>query len=196
MPDRMGEIAYARGVCQDACRKLNSISCGSGRRAAGRADPGLSRGGPPDVSPDGRWLGYASCESREDIYVMHSDGSALRQFADDVYRDHGPRWSPDGARLCFMSKRTGKSEIWTIRAGGSDLRHLPAARPNRNSFTPGPQWHTRRRHRVGRQSNPAGDAQHGQRISVGIGGRQGSAQLLGAPPSGFLSIMEGLYHDG
>jgi eukaryotic-like serine/threonine-protein kinase len=75
----------------------------------------------PDLSRDGQSLAYASRGNREDIYVMRRDGTAVRQLTDS-YRNRGPRWSPDGTRLCFMSNRGGTWEIWTIRDDGSDLR--------------------------------------------------------------------------
>jgi TolB protein len=33
-------------------------------------------------------------------------------------------WSPDGTRILFQSDREGNSEIYTIKADGSDLRRL------------------------------------------------------------------------
>jgi TolB protein len=33
-------------------------------------------------------------------------------------------WSPDGARLLFTSMRDGDCEVYSIAAGGTDLRRL------------------------------------------------------------------------
>lgn len=73
----------------------------------------------PDISPDGQWLAYSSAGSPQpDIYVMRTDGSDVRQLTSDIYKDHLPRWSPDGKRLAFFSDRAGKNEIWTVIPDG------------------------------------------------------------------------------
>jgi Tol biopolymer transport system component/serine/threonine protein kinase len=82
----------------------------------------------PEPSPDGRWVAFATGEGQqEDIYVVRTDGSELRQLTNDVARDHLPRWSPDGRIITFVSNRTGSEQIWSIRPDGSDLRQVTAA---------------------------------------------------------------------
>jgi len=38
--------------------------------------------------------------------------------------DETPSWLPDGKRLAFQSDRTGRFEVWTIRADGRDARQV------------------------------------------------------------------------
>jgi Tol biopolymer transport system component len=74
----------------------------------------------PRVSPDGMWLAYSSSGSpQEDIYVIRTDGTALRQLTNDAAKDRLPRWSPDGRRVAFFSDRDGKHEIWDVAVQGS-----------------------------------------------------------------------------
>jgi len=80
----------------------------------------------PSESPDGRWLAYMSFEPQEDIYVVKTDGTGLRQLTNDRFRDRAPTWSPRGNRLAFFSNRSGKYEIWTMRPDGGDLRQETA----------------------------------------------------------------------
>ena len=47
-----------------------------------------------------------------------------RRLMDDVFKDRGATWSPDGKTLAFYSTRAGKWETWSIRVDGSDLRQL------------------------------------------------------------------------
>jgi TolB protein len=54
-----------------------------------------------------------------------------------------PSWSPDGARLYFISRRGGDAEIYSIRADGTDERRVtsgggdkqrPTVSPDGNSL--------------------------------------------------------------
>lgn len=96
-------------------------------RVTGRPAPitqGFKQATRPDLSPDGRWLAFSSWGRQEDIFVVRTDGSALRQLTDDFHRDRGPRWSPDGQRIAFFSNRGGNFEVWTIRPDGSGLEQV------------------------------------------------------------------------
>jgi Tol biopolymer transport system component len=92
-------------------------------------EPGaMARGIPgkefPQPSPDGEWLVFASTGMREDIYVIRTDGTGLRQLTNDPHRDRRPQWSPDGSRIAFYSNRVGGYEIWAISADGGSLEQL------------------------------------------------------------------------
>ncbi len=78
----------------------------------------------PGVSPDGEWVVFRSIGNREDIFVCRSDGSELRKLTDDVFRDRGPSWSPDGKRIVFYSDRSGRYQFWSIHADGSGLQQI------------------------------------------------------------------------
>jgi len=78
----------------------------------------------PKLSPDGQWLTFFLSGRQEDIAVVRTDGSGLRNLTDDLHRDRGPIWSPDGKQILFYSNRSGKFELWTIQPDGSGLRQL------------------------------------------------------------------------
>ena len=78
----------------------------------------------PSVSPDSKWIAASSIKQQEDIYIMHSDGSSISKLTNDIYKDRGPQWSPDGKSLIFYSDRSGKYEIWEINIDGSNLKML------------------------------------------------------------------------
>jgi Tol biopolymer transport system component/predicted Ser/Thr protein kinase len=78
----------------------------------------------PDISPDGQWLTFDSRGEQNDIFVVHADGTGLRQLTNDTDKDRLPRWSPDGRRLAFYSDRSGKYQIWTINPDGSGLQQI------------------------------------------------------------------------
>jgi Tol biopolymer transport system component/predicted Ser/Thr protein kinase len=77
-----------------------------------------------DLSQDGEWLTFSMYGKQEDIFVIKTDGTELRQLTDDIHRDRAPRWSPDGKRIAFYSNRSGKYEIWTINPDSSGLQQL------------------------------------------------------------------------
>ncbi len=75
-----------------------------------------------EVSPDGRWIAFQTSAPREDLFVVQTDGSGLRQLTHDDHKDRVPRWSPDGSRILFYSNRSGRYEAWMIRPDGSGLQ--------------------------------------------------------------------------
>ena len=77
-----------------------------------------------DISPSGEWIAFTTLGGREDLFVVKSDGTGYRQLTDDAFRDRGPKWSPDGARVAFYSDRSGRYETWAIRPDGSGLEQL------------------------------------------------------------------------
>ena len=78
-----------------------------------------------DLSPDGKLLAFDSRGgTQDDIFMLASDGTGLRQILDDAHKDRAPAFSPDGRRLAFHSDRTGRYEIWTIAIDGSGLTQL------------------------------------------------------------------------
>jgi Tol biopolymer transport system component len=78
-------------------------------------------------SPDGQWLAYYSIGNQMDILISRSDGSGERELTHDPAVDRYPSWSPNGRQIALLSTRSGKSQIWSIRPDGSDLRQLTFA---------------------------------------------------------------------
>ena len=74
-----------------------------------------------DVSPDAKWVAFGTADRQEDLFLVRTDGTGFRQLTDDGHRDRGPRWSPDGSRLMFYSKRTCQYNLWSIRPDCSRL---------------------------------------------------------------------------
>lgn len=56
--------------------------------------------------------------------LVTPDGSETVRLTDDPAKDRNPTWSPDGNRVGFMSTRTGRWELWSVRRDGSDLRQM------------------------------------------------------------------------
>jgi Tol biopolymer transport system component len=78
----------------------------------------------PDVSPDNQWIAFTTWRKPEDLYVIRSDGTGLRQLTDDEHRDRVANWSPDGQRIAFYSNRGDRYQIWSINPDGGGLQQL------------------------------------------------------------------------
>jgi TolB protein len=71
-------------------------------------------------------------ESTGEIYAIHRDGTGLTNLTNDPARDgltlghdrRGFSWSPDGARIAFISDRDGTDDLYVMDADGSDVRQL------------------------------------------------------------------------
>jgi len=95
----------------------------------------LQTGYAPFYSPDGSKVAFVSeREGNQEIYIMNSDGTGVRNLSQDPGDDtflHGSLmslfvdpWSPGGTKLAFASERTGNREIYVIREDGSGLTNV------------------------------------------------------------------------
>ncbi len=87
----------------------------------------VRRVGDPQLSPDGKWVAYtvavpdkAANRSRTQIYLIAIDGGTPKQLTSGESSSSTPRWSPDGARLAFV---TG-GQVWTMDAQGGDRKQV------------------------------------------------------------------------
>jgi dipeptidyl aminopeptidase/acylaminoacyl peptidase len=101
----------------------------------------LKRAGSPEISPDGRWVAYTVRETNWDdnayeteIWLADAAGGAPRQLTNAKKSSRAPAWSPDGARLAFISDRTDKSQIYVINPLGGEAEALTALDDGVNSF--------------------------------------------------------------
>jgi TolB protein len=87
----------------------------------------------PDWSPDGDWIvftGHPQVEGAEftaNIYVIHPDGTGLRQLTDSapgIGFDFFPGWSPDGTRIVFNHADPEVDDLFTMDRDGGSVRRL------------------------------------------------------------------------
>ncbi len=77
------------------------------------------------ISPDGRFAAVTNRGGQEDLFVVEIATGEIRQLTDDVARDRGVFWSPDGTKIYFYSQRESRPyEIWSINADGSNLTRV------------------------------------------------------------------------
>ncbi len=74
----------------------------------------------PAFSPDGTTLSFTRSvsEGMQDVYTVSIDGGEPARLTSDSRNVYGHAWTPDGRDLLFASNRTGRMELWRIRASG------------------------------------------------------------------------------
>ena len=134
-----GRIAYSQGTSQENIQTIGfnpAMETVTGPPVW--ITQGSNRVASLDLSPKGEWIAFASLGSRPDIAMIHRDGTRLRYLTDDSHVDAQPRWHPDGRRIAFISRRSGKVELWIINRDGSGLEQITHTQ-NRGSVMY-PQW--------------------------------------------------------
>lgn len=66
----------------------------------------------------------------EQVFTMQPDGSDIRQLTGgEGQGENGqPSWSPDGRRLCFISRRNAYGQLHAMNADGSEQERLTCVR--------------------------------------------------------------------
>jgi dipeptidyl aminopeptidase/acylaminoacyl peptidase len=82
------------------------------------------------VSPDGKHLTYTVAtpnaetnETETNLWVADIARTASRQLTYSG-KDRSARWSPDGKRLAFLSRRDGKSQVYLLSIDGGEARAI------------------------------------------------------------------------
>jgi Tol biopolymer transport system component len=120
-------IAFASIVASTTTN--SSVARGSGNA---RFPEGTGLFGPVVQTGSGQKIVFGSVRNNgnHDIFVMDADGNNQTRLTTHLAYDDQPKWSPDGAKIVFMSGRDGNFEIYSMNADGSGQTRLtnnPAA---------------------------------------------------------------------
>jgi dipeptidyl aminopeptidase/acylaminoacyl peptidase len=81
----------------------------------------------PAVSPDGKQVVFTvrtteleENKGKKDLFLAHTDGSAVRRLTSHPSDDYSARWLPDGKGILFLSSRSGSSQVWRIGLEGGE----------------------------------------------------------------------------
>jgi dipeptidyl aminopeptidase/acylaminoacyl peptidase len=71
------------------------------------------------VGPNGQKLAFDSFAAGNwDILVMPANGGRPQRLTTDPANESQPSWSQDGNWIYFASLKTGRDEVWKVRASG------------------------------------------------------------------------------
>lgn len=95
----------------------------------------------PQFSPNGEKIAYFTHEPESkirNIFVMDHTGKNQIQLTNSDFVDEDPFWSPDGKYIVFQSNRTGKFQIYSMKADGTQQTWL--SKNNNNEYWPSWTW--------------------------------------------------------
>jgi dipeptidyl aminopeptidase/acylaminoacyl peptidase len=93
----------------------------------------VKRVGNPSISPDGQWCAVevttydmAKDDSTSDLWLLATDGKTQKQLTNSQGKNSGPKWSPDGKWIAFVSKRGGdeQPQIYLISPQGGEAQRV------------------------------------------------------------------------
>ncbi len=93
-----------------------------------RLTDGTGEASNPCWHPDGEILAFAwtrgFAAGKFNIFVMDAASRSYKQLTHDEGRNENPAWAPDGAHLAFASTRSGRSQIYSMLANGTEPQRL------------------------------------------------------------------------
>jgi len=88
----------------------------------------------PSWNPDGQHFAFAwtrgYAKGDFNIFIMDIGSRQYIQLTHSEGRNENPGWAPDGRHLVFSSNRSGKYEIYTMLADGTQVKQLTAQGDN------------------------------------------------------------------
>lgn len=116
--------------------------------ADGSAERPLTQPGTLDYNPSwsekNDWIVFTSeREGSADLYRIHPDGTGIERLTDDPAYDDQADFSPDGARIVFVSTRSGgRANLWILDVAAHKATRLSSGNGGdfRPSWSPDGAW--------------------------------------------------------
>src|SRR5271166_4973656 len=85
----------------------------------------------PSWSPNGQFLAFSwnrkygpGAPGGQDIYIMDIASKRWIQLTHEAGSNDFPSWSPDGRHIVFQRQDSGRAEIWSMLADGTEQQQL------------------------------------------------------------------------
>ncbi len=85
----------------------------------------------PGISPDGRWIAYAT---EGHISRIPTQGGTPTRLTFSEATEASPAWSPDGKRIAYGSNEGGSYKVWIVDADGANRRQFAKTQLSDGSF--------------------------------------------------------------
>ena len=79
------------------------------------------------ISPDGKTAAYCAFrgpDQEQDVWAMPVKGGKEVRLTDAPGLDDGPEYSPDGKHIWFNSVRSGRMQVWRMKANGKEQTQM------------------------------------------------------------------------
>ncbi len=118
--DRQRErLAYIKGSYDFDIWRLGLKSGKSGQQLTTRFISSTQNESAAKYSPDGQKIVF----SRGQLWLCDADGQNLVRLTNDRSSEGSPAWSPDGRRIGYDSRMSGKADIYVVNVdGGQRIR--------------------------------------------------------------------------
>src|SRR5258707_15243569 len=117
MKHAMVALAIAAALCFAAPQELRAQD--SAHKLTAMDEFQLQIAADPQISPDGKRVVYVrrfadpmTDRRYTNLLIINSDGTEHRPVTTGNRSDATPRWSPDGARVAYLSDADGKQQIY------------------------------------------------------------------------------------
>jgi dipeptidyl-peptidase 4 len=122
-PNRDGWVANPASHADGVVRELWAA------RTDGSGAWRLGEGASPELSPDGRWVVFARDGQLHRLAVSRTPGTTAAERGEVPFirvwgRNAGPRWSPDGTKLAFVSNRGDHSYVAVYDAATHRISYI------------------------------------------------------------------------
>lgn len=128
-PKNPNVILFTGGPGGEQIYQMNADGAGVERVTNGEGEASN-----PAWNQDGQHFAFAWTRgyARGDfnIFIMDIGSRAYIQLTHSEGRNENPSWAPDGRHLVFMSNRSGKEQIYTMLADGTQVKQLTAQGEN------------------------------------------------------------------
>ncbi len=101
----------------------------------------MGRVSDPRLSPDGSKVVYgirrtdlSANKGNSDLWIMDMMTGQTKPLCSDSSNESSARWSTDGNRIYFLGDASGSSQLWSVRADGSDRKQVSYLKDDINEY--------------------------------------------------------------